>query len=117
MGNKLETIEEIIVALNKNKYRKKAYHTYQDIVDEIKSMGIQDQVLAFDDDHFFFTDCMDFKFLNSKINDLNIKEEYEDDIDKIIEQANKTVYFYNMEITNDIQDDIDEDNISRGSDF
>ena len=111
---KLKTIEDVIEDLNRDEYVKKEFDTYQDIIEGIISMGNQEHVYAFDDDHLNLTDNMSPDFLESEINDSNILEKYKEDIENIIDQANTTSFYYNRETTEDIQKEIDEDKMLRG---
>jgi len=109
----LQTIKDVIADLNIDEYEKE-YDTYQDIVDEIVLRGNTEHVYPFDDEHLNFTNDMSSEFLNSKIDNPDILEKYEDEIDRIIYQANNTSFYYKREITPNIQEAINEDKILRG---
>lgn len=110
---KLENIHDVINNLNQDKDFPKEYNTVQEIVDEIVERGNSEHVYAFHDDHLGLEGDLGSAFLNLKIEDLNT-EKYEEKIDMIVEQADTISNYYNKEITENIQDEIDEDKMIRG---
>ncbi|XPV70549.1 MAG: hypothetical protein ACNI25_08180 [Halarcobacter sp.] len=106
---KLKNIHDVINDLNQDEDSPKEYNTVQEIV----KRGNSEHVYAFHDDHLGLESDLCSDFLNFKIEDLNT-EKYEEKIDMIVDQANTISNYYNREITEDIQDEIDEDKMIRG---
>jgi capsule polysaccharide export protein KpsE/RkpR len=110
---KLENISDVINDLNRDEDSPKEYNTVQEIVNEIVERGNSEHVYAFHDDHLGLESDLGSDFLNLKIVDINT-DKNEEKIDMIVDQANTISNYYNREITEDIQDEIDEDKMTRG---
>jgi len=112
---RFEDIEDIRDDFRENEFFNKEYSTVGDIVNTLVSMGNEEHVYAFHDEHLSLR-YLDSDLLNSDIDDLDKNGQYEDDIINIVDQANTINDYYTREITEDIQEEIDEDKMIRGVD-
>lgn len=110
-----KNINDVITSLNKDKDFPKEYNTFNELADELISIGNEDKVYAFYDEHLGLKDEVGDGFLNLKITESNI-ENNEDKVNEIIEVANNVIPLLNKELTEEDIDDIREDKMSRGED-
>jgi hypothetical protein len=105
VANKLERGEDLNI------------ETVEDIVDELISLGNTDKVHAFYDDHYNLKNELNTALLNKKIDEADKNyykyEEDEEDIDKILEIANQIMYYYTRPMTNQIREQIIEEEYIR----
>lgn len=91
-----------------------AISTVGDLVDQIVDMGNQKHVFAFTDSHLGLRDDMDEALLLKSIDE--ITEEDEDTLEYLRDESNSIIKLSTREITDSLQEDIDEDNQMRGID-
>lgn len=113
INNNMETLEELVEALNEIEEEPKEYIIVNDVVQEIVAIGNTDKVFAFDDDHLGLEDDLSDEFLNSKLDNIDT-EEHEEDNERLLMVANDVIFYYNKELTEDDKEDIIEDKKSRG---
>ena len=110
-----ESIEDIRDEFKQDGDFHQEYNTVKDVINTIISRGNEEHVYAFSDEHLSLSN-LDSDLLNLDIDDLGVDDKYEDDIIYIVDQANIVNYYYNREITEEIQEEIDEDKMIRGID-
>lgn len=92
-----------------------SFETVGELVEAIVAMGNEPQVFALHDDHLGLTDSLPADFLSSKIANVD-KDKFSDDIEEVVEQANKIIKLANRTLSEDDEEEIREDEQSRGND-
>jgi len=90
--------------------------TINEIVEGIREIGSDERVVAFYDDHFSLVYNLPSELMESTISEAANDDNFEDEIDEIIDQANKVKYYLEKELTEDDIEDIKDDMIERGLD-
>lgn len=94
----------------------KKYETIQEVVDDLIELGYTDKVYAFYDDHVFLKDDLPDEFLNSSLDTLDT-DKFEEEIDNVLEQANRIIPLANRTLSEDDIEEIKEDKRSNGEDI
>jgi len=105
---KLENLNDIVDSFNEDEDFPTKYNTVGDIVNELISKGSNDEVHAFYDDYLGLENDIDSELLETKIDNIQ-SNEHEEQIDRIIEEANTIKDYQNRELTEDMQEEIEED--------
>jgi len=90
--------------------------TINEIIEGIREIGSDDRVVAFHDDHFSLVHNLPSELMESTISEAANDDNFEDEIDEIIDQANKVKYYLEKELTEDDIEDIKDDMRERGVD-
>jgi hypothetical protein len=89
------------------------FDTVGQLVDALVELGRTDKVFAFHDDHLGLKDDLPSDFLETPLADLD-EEEFESEIDKVLDQANRIIRLSKRDLSEAHERDIQEDKQSRG---
>lgn len=115
--SKFESIEEVAAALGDGGPHNPdvQYNTVKELVDALVDRGNSPEVFVRHDDHLGLENDVPDELLKSPLSELE-KPEFESVAEAIIEQANIILPLLGRELSEDDEDEIKEDQQSRGED-
>ncbi|MFP1960860.1 hypothetical protein [Lonsdalea quercina] len=91
------------------------YGNVGELVDAIVLLGNTDKVYVAHDDHMILKDGLSPELINLPLDEVN-QEDFSDEIEEIVWQANKIIALSKRELKEEDEEDIKEDKLYRGDD-
>ncbi|MCW1833554.1 hypothetical protein [Pantoea ananatis] len=89
------------------------YRNVGEMIDAMVFLGNTEQVYVHHDDHVVLKDGLSQNLIDSPIDDID-EEKYANEIEEILWQANKIIALSERELTEDDEEEIKEDKLTRG---